>query len=228
MSGSISSTTPASASASASSSGTAAQAQTNALQSLTSNFSSFLNLLMTQLQNQDPSSPMDTDQFTSELVQFSGVEQQITTNNSLTQLIQATQGSEVIQGTDLVGKSVTVTSPQMPLQNGTGSLSFTTPTSEPVSISIKNASGTDVRDVSLTSNAGSNSWTWDGTDNNGNQLADGAYTVTVTNTSGGTGTAIPFTVSGTATGVSTSNGTVSLQLGAVSVGFGNVQQVGSN
>ena len=91
----------------------------NALTSLSSNFTSFLGLLLTQLQNQDPSSPMDTNTFTSELVQFSSVEQQITTNSSLTSLIQATQGSEVIQATGVVGKSVTVDSSQIALQNGT-------------------------------------------------------------------------------------------------------------
>ena len=60
------------------------QAGTRALTSLSSNFGDFLNLLMTQLQNQDPSSPLDTNQFTTEQVQFSGVEQQINTNASLT------------------------------------------------------------------------------------------------------------------------------------------------
>ena len=77
-------------------SGNATSTSTNALSSLTNNFSSFLNLLMTQLQNQDPSSPMDTNQFTSELVQFSQVEQQITTNSSLTTVFVASHGSESI------------------------------------------------------------------------------------------------------------------------------------
>ena len=56
----------------------------NPLASLSSNFSDFLNLLMTQLKNQDPTSPMDANSFTSELVEFSSVEQQINTNTSLT------------------------------------------------------------------------------------------------------------------------------------------------
>ena len=65
--------------------GTSTASGSNAsLQSLSSNFSDFLGMLMTQLQNQDPTSPMDSNQFTSELVQFSGVEQQINTNTSLT------------------------------------------------------------------------------------------------------------------------------------------------
>ncbi len=97
------------------------------MNSLSSNFSDFLNLLMTQLQNQDPTSPMDTNQFTTELVQFSSVEQQINTNTSLTQLIQLTQGGEVMQASAMTGKQVTVTSDHMPLQNGTGTIQFTTP-----------------------------------------------------------------------------------------------------
>ena len=200
----------------------------NALTSLSTNFNSFLNLLLTQLKNQDPSSPMDTNTFTSELVQFSSVEQQITTNSSLTQLIQATQGNEVIGATGVVGKQVVLSSAQMPLQNGSGSLGFSTTAAEPVSIKITDGSGVQVRDDSLTSAAGANTWTWDGTDSNGNQLPDGAYTVSVIgNPPGGSAAAVPFTVTGQATGVTNTNGTVALQAGAVSVDFSKVQSVGT-
>ena len=225
MSGSIS----ASAASTGTSPSTASAAAPNALTSLSNNFNSFLNLLLTQLRNQDPSSPMDSNTFTSELVQFSSVEQQITTNSSLTQLIQATQGSEVIQATGVVGKQVTLNSPQIPLQNGTGSVGFTTAAAEPIAIRITNSSGVDVQDASLTSTAGVNTWNWNGQDNNGNQLPDGAYTVTVTGTPpGGTSAAVPFTVTGTATGVVNKNGAVTLQAGAVSVDFSAVQSVGSS
>ncbi len=226
MSGSISASgNSAAAPASATSSTTAP----NALTSLSNNFNSFLNLLLTQLKNQDPSSPMDANTFTTELVQFSSVEQQITTNTSLTSLIQATQGSEVIQATGVVGKPVTVNSTQIPLQNGAGSLAFTTAVAEPVGIKITNSSGIDVRDASLTSAAGANTWGWDGKDNNGSQLPDGAYTVAVTGSqAGGVSAAVPFTVTGTATGVVNSSGAVTLQLGAVSVDFSKVVSVGSN
>ena len=226
MSGSISTSTTASSAASGTSN--SSSTSTNALSSLTNNFSDFLNLLMTQLQNQDPSSPMDTNQFTSELVQFSQVEQQITTNSSLTTLIQATQGTETIQASSVVGKQVVVNSNQIPLQNGSGSLNFTAPAAEPVSISIANSSGLDVKDASLTSTAGQNSWTWDGTDNSGASLPDGVYTATVTGgSSSAAATALPFTVSGTATGVTNSNGVVSLQVGALTTPFSNLESVGN-
>ena len=71
---------------------------------------------MTQLKNQDPSSPMDANSFTTELVQFSSVEQQINTNASLNTLIQLTQAGDVSQATAVVGKQVIVQSSQIPLQ----------------------------------------------------------------------------------------------------------------
>ena len=200
----------------------------NALTSLSSNFTSFLNLLLTQLKNQDPSSPMDSNTFTTELVQFSSVEQQITTNSSLTSLIQATQGSEVIQATGVVGKSVTVDSSQIALQNGTGQLNFTTNTATPVNITISNSSGVKVREIAATSEAGQNKFTWDGKDNSGTTVADGAYNVAITGTnSGGTTAAVPFTVTGTASGVTNTNGTVRMQVGGLSVDFSKVQSVAS-
>ena len=92
------------AAATAASGSAAASPAADPLASLSSNFNNFLSMLMTQLKNQDPTSPMDTNQFTSELVQFSSVEQQINTNTSLTQLIQLTQGGEVMQASAMTGK----------------------------------------------------------------------------------------------------------------------------
>lgn len=208
---------------------TAAQTNQNALTALSGNFTDFLNMLMTQLQNQDPTSPMDTNQFTSELVEFSGVEQQINTNASLTQLIQLTQGGEVMQGSQIDGKQISVTSTQIPLQNGTGSVTFTAPTAEPVAIAISNSAGQQVLDTSLTATAGQNTWTWNGTNNNGNQVADGAYNISVIGAnSDGSTTPLTFTVTGTATGVQ-NNGTtgVELNLGAVTVPFSSIVSVGN-
>src|SRR5690349_17884359 len=126
----------------ATASGATAATQTGntALNSLSANFGDFLQLLMTQLRNQDPSSPLDTNQFTSELVQFSQVEQQINTNSSLTQLIQLTQAGEIMQGSSMTGKHVTVSSDHVPLQNGQGTIQFTAPAAEPVDIAIYNDS----------------------------------------------------------------------------------------
>ncbi|MGH7121237.1 MAG: flagellar hook assembly protein FlgD [Acetobacteraceae bacterium] len=208
----------------------AAAAGSTALSSLTSNFGDFLNLLMTQLQNQDPTSPMDTNQFTSELVQFASVEQEINTNSSLTQLISLNQSAQLMQSTAMVGKQVLLNSTTLPLQNGSAALQFTANSAEPVGIAIYNASGQQVYDTSLNATAGSNSWTWNGTDNGGSQMPDGGYTVAVegANADGST-TALPFSVQGTITGVQTnSSGGLELQLGATTMPFSSVQQVLTN
>jgi flagellar basal-body rod modification protein FlgD len=215
----------ASAAASASA---ASQTSNAAFSSLDGNFNDFLNMLMTQLQNQDPTSPMDTDTFTSELVQFSSVEQQIQTNTSLTSLIQLTQGSEVIQGSSMIGQQVTVQSTQIPLQNSTGTVNITSPAAEPVSISITNSAGTDIYDTTANAVAGNNTFTWNGTNNSGQTVPDGLYTLVATgsNVGGGTST-LPFTVTGTATGVASSGTAVNLQIGSLTVPFSAITAVGN-
>lgn len=226
MSGTVTSST--NSAAAATSGSVAAQTGSAALNSLSGNFSDFLTLLMTQLQNQDPSSPMDSNQFTSELVQFSSVEQQINTNSDLTQLIQLTQASQVEQSSGMLGKQVTVNSTQLSLQNGSASINFNTANAEPVGISVTNASGAQVASATLTSKAGSNTWTWDGRNGSGTTVPDGAYTVSVTAPgSNGATTAVPFTVTGTATSVVNTSGTVDLQMGGLTLPFSDVVSVGS-
>ncbi len=218
-------------STSASANATAAAAAGNtALSSLTSNFGDFLDLLMTQLQNQDPTSPMDTNQFTSELVQFASVEQEINTNSALTQLISLTQSGQLMQSTAMVGQQVLLNSTTLPLQNGSASLQFTATSAEPVAIAIYNSSGQQVYDTSLNATAGTNTWTWNGTNNAGVQMPDGGYTVAVEGASpDGSTTALPFTVQGTITGVQTnSSGGLELELGATTAPFSSVQQVLTN
>ena len=207
---------------------TTPQTGTTALNSLSSNFDDFLMLLMTQLKNQDPTSPLDTNEFTSELVQFSGVEQQINTNTSLTQLIQATQGTEMIQASSMTGKQVTVDSDHVPLQNGKGTIQFTAPASEQVAIAIYSDSGNKLSDATMTATKGTNTWTWNGKDSSGHSMPDGSYKVAVAGANAdGTTSALTFSVIGTATGVKNQSSGVQLQVGALSVDFSKVQSVGN-
>ena len=192
------------------------------LSSLSSNFDNFLNLLMTQLRNQDPTAPLDTNQFTSQLVQFTSVQQQINTNASLTQLIQATQGSNLLQATSLVGQTVQLSGSQASLQNGTATVNFTPSSTQPVSIGVYGPSGTLLNSATVTPGANANSWTWNGKDSNGTQQPDGAYKIIV---QAADGTAVPFTTQGTVSGVDRSGNTVNVQLGTVSVDLSTVQSV---
>ncbi len=214
--------------ATSTSASSASQTSNTALNSLSSNFNDFLQLLMTQLQNQDPTSPMDTNEFTSELVEFASVEQQINTNTNLTQLIQATQGNEMMQASSITGKQVTVNSDHVSLQNGKGTIQFTAPAAEQVAIGIYNDSGTELYTTTINAQKGTNTWTWDGSSSSGSTLPDGSYKVAVigANADGST-SALTFSVIGTATGVQNTSSGVQLELGALSVDFSKVQSVGN-
>ena len=210
----------------ASSAANGSSTSTSALGSLTSNYSDFLSLLTTQLKNQDPTSPMDSSQFTTELVQFSGVEQQINTNTNLAQLVSLTQAGNISQASSMLGAKVSATSTQLPLQNGSAALSFTAPSAGPVTIAVSDANGDNLYDASVNASAGANNWTWNGTDSSGQTLPDGAYNVAVTRTAAdGSATAVPFTVSGIATSVDSQSNTLTLNLGAVSVPFTAITSV---
>ena len=136
------------ASASTAASATSSTGANTSLSSLTSNFSDFLSLLMTQLKNQDPTSPMDTNTFTSQLVQYASVEQQINTNSNLTQLIQATQSNAMLQSGSVVGKQATLTSDHVALQDGNGVVGFSSASAQRVTIGIYSDSGLKLKEVS--------------------------------------------------------------------------------
>jgi flagellar basal-body rod modification protein FlgD len=198
----------------------------NPLASLTNNFQDFLSMLTTQLQNQDPTSPMDSSQFTTELVQFTGVEAQIQGNGSLTQLIQLAQGGAALQASQMIGKTVQVTSNQLSLQNGTATIDFTAPSAGPAAIAIYATNGQKLFDTVVNATAGSNSYTWNGQTANGTTMPDGTYNVAVEGaTARGAPAALPFTVQGTVTGTQQGNGTVSLDLGALTVGLSSLAAV---
>jgi flagellar basal-body rod modification protein FlgD len=204
---------------------TANSASSSALGSLTNNFQNFLSLLMTQLKNQDPTSPLDTNQFTSQLVQFTSVEQQIATNRSLGQLIDLTQSGQVLQSSAMVGRTVEITSDQLALQDGTAKVKFDAPGDGPVNIAVYHANGTKIADGLVQAKAGANEWDWNGLNGAGRQMPDGAYRVAVTSGIGDVTKALPFTVVGTATGVEQRDGGVRLQVGGLTVDFTAVKSV---
>lgn len=140
----------------------------------------FLKLFVTQLQYQNPLSPMDSTGFTSQLAQFSSLEQ-LTNINAAMNNLTAYQGS--MQNTlaaGLIGKNVKVAGNQVSL-NGTATVNYTlTAPSAQTKISIYDSTGKIVRQADLGSkSAGAATYAWDGKDALGNTLPDGAYTVAV-------------------------------------------------
>jgi flagellar basal-body rod modification protein FlgD len=157
--------------------------------SLASDQSTFLTLLTTQLQHQDPLSPMDTNAFTQQLVSMTGVQQQILTNQLLQQLVgnQSAAGDPV----NMIGKTVSATGAQASLQGGSASWQYSTATAaSDVQMQVQNSLGQVVYSSDLGAMAaGQHTFGWNGKDSSGYQLPDGGtYTlsVTATNSSGGT------------------------------------------
>ena len=147
---------------------------------IASNFTTFLQMLTTQLKNQDPTSPMDTNQFTQQLVQFAQVEQQMKSNSQLTSLVALQQANQATALLSYVGATVAVDGSSATLKNGSAgwNLAATKPATATVTISA--ASGQTVYKTTVPVNAGSQSFVWDGRGNDGKQWPDGSYKISVT------------------------------------------------
>jgi flagellar basal-body rod modification protein FlgD len=165
------------------SSSTSSAAATSALASsqIAGNFQSFLTLLTTQLQNQNPLDPLDTNQFTQQLVEFAGVQQQLNTNDSLATLVSLQQTAQSTQALGFVGKTAVVNGNTAALTNSTATWQLSIPANSTVSVSIASSTGQTVFTGSYAVNAGNNQpFTWNGNGNDGTQLPDGNYTMTAT------------------------------------------------
>ena len=90
----------------------------NSRKTIADNFDTFLQLLITQLKNQNPLEPLDTNQFTQQLVQFTSVEQQLKTNEFLEAMMQSSQNSTNAQAVSYVGKTVTASGATTDLLDG--------------------------------------------------------------------------------------------------------------
>jgi flagellar basal-body rod modification protein FlgD len=143
------------------------------------NFNTFLQLLTTQLKNQNPLSPLDTNQFTQQLVSFASVEQQITMNTQLTSLIALQQTAQSTSALGFVGQTVTVTGSTAMLANGKATWSYSSPGPASASISIANSTGQTVFSTTQTVQAGAQTFNWNGRDDNGNSVPAGAYKLTI-------------------------------------------------
>ena len=148
---------------------------------LAGNFQTFLTLLTTQLQNQNPLDPLDTNQFTQQLVQFAGVEQQLKTNDSLSQLVALQQTTQATQALGFVGKTAVVDGATASMTNSAATWHLNVPTDSTVDITVANSTGQTVFTGKYTAAAGTDiPFTWSGMGNDGTQWPDGKYTITAT------------------------------------------------
>ena len=146
---------------------------------LADNFQTFLTLLTTQLQNQNPLDPLDTNQFTQQLVQFAGVEQQLKSNEQLKALIAIEKSAQSTQALIYVGNTVAVDGSTQKF-DGSATWNLKAEKSATAAITITNSTGQTVYSGNFTLSQGNASFVWDGKGNDGTQWPAGAYKLTAT------------------------------------------------
>ena len=157
-----------------------ASASKKAGASLANDFNQFLTLLTTQLANQDPLSPMDTTEFTNQLVLFAGVEQQIASNENLENLISLSGGNQAVQAVSYIGKRVEANGNIFQLTEDGAEIGYDLATeAQTATLLIFDENDQLVRLESVDVEAGSHSFIWDGTNADGVQLDPGAYSFAV-------------------------------------------------
>lgn len=193
---------------------------------LSADMNTFLTLLTTQLKYQDPLDPMDTAEFTNQLVQYSSVEQAIQTNEKLDSLMSLNIANLGAQAVSYIGKTAQVLGDVMPLENGKAKATYTFDKDvSSATITVKDMSGKVVYTESAETTSGTHEFTWNGKDKDGNQLEDGAYQIVVSPkvASGETAATVTTTVFGRVTGVASDSNNVYIGLGdAVTAGLGDI------
>ena len=192
----------------------------------------FLTLMLAQLKNQDPTSPVDSNEFLSQLAALSEVQGITQLNTSFSALSSSLTSSQALQASSLLGHQALVPSSTATLSSAGGSISgaVSVPqTSSQVVLDITNSAGVLVQQVNLGAQpAGLANFTWDGKTSSGSAAPAGTYTLSAQVSGVASGTAVSTLVSGTVDSVTMGSGTSGLTLniaGLGSVPFSNVQQI---
>lgn len=205
-----------------------AQQTASQRQTLAGDFDDFLNLLTVQLQHQDPLSPMDSTEFTNQLVSFAGVEQQINTNEKLNSLVNFGLTNINTQALGYVGLKANYQSNEA-YYDGQEPVDITFAIEgAPVNASIRimDDEGKTIKLIQGQAVAGRQDVVWDGTDQLGQQVSAGTYQVRIdsVNEQGNTLNA-QILVSGIVRGVESQDGVPLLLIGERAVPMGNIINV---
>jgi flagellar basal-body rod modification protein FlgD len=192
----------------------------------------FLTLMLAQLKNQDPTSPVDSNTFLTQLAQLSEVQGITQLNTSFSALSSSLTSNQALQASSLLGHQALVSSSTATLATAgapvTGAVSVPQ-TSSSVVLDVSNSSGVLVQQVNLgAQSAGLANFTWDGTQGDGSKAPAGTYTLSAEVNGVAAGTAIPTYVNGTVDSVTMGAGSSGLTLnvsGLGSVLFSNVEQI---
>ena len=185
---------------------------------LSNNFDTFLQLLTTQLKNQDPTQPMDANQFTQQLVQYSQVEQQIATNSKLDTLLSAFSGNLTTTSLGYLGKTVTYDASAVSPTSTGASWNFTPTQGGEYTVRIRDANGTVVKEekITLTANE-AREYAWDGKRSDGQTLGSQPYVLELYSGSGSSTTQVAVTHKGQVSAVDMSSGTPRVTVGTLNI-----------
>lgn len=197
-------------------------------QEIAGNFTQFLTLLTTQLKNQNPLDPMDTNQFTQQLVQFAGVEQQLKTNDRLDGILSSGKSASTATATSYIGKTITADGSSADLVSGSSvGWSLNAARAAKATVTILDAKNNVVGTQQTTLNTGSQTFTWNGKNSAGLNAPAGTYTIKVSaQDATGASVSVDTGISGTVDEVDLSGGTPVLMVGTRRVPLSSVQTVG--
>ena len=198
-----------------------------ALSKLTSDLDNFLTILTAQLQHQDPLEPLDTHEFTNQLVQFSSVEQAIQQNKNLESIIELNQNNMAISAVSYIGKEVSAAGKSNMLVNGKATFSYTLPeAAQAGTISITNQAGDVVFFGQAERTPGTHAFVWDGKSSSGVAQPDGQYQINVNAVNSDDQPISPsFGITGKVTGVEFDGSTAILNNGTVPVSLNSITNI---
>ena len=152
--------------------------------SISNTFDTFLTLLTTQLQYQDPIDPLNTDEFTNQLVQFSQVEQQISSNDKLEALLNQASFNQISFAASLTGKAAEIRGSHLAFDGQSSvEIGYDMPVgATSATLSIRNERGSVVFSTAADTTAGRHPFTWDGQSLDGSTAPAGTYGITVAGT----------------------------------------------
>lgn len=193
---------------------------------IANNFDTFLLLLTTQLKNQNPLDPLDTNQFTQQLVQFAGVEQQIRTNESLEALVNLNKTSQLSTAMSYVGATVTADGATSALKQGVATWYITSPRAASATINVSDSTGNVVFTQETTLDAGTYAYNWDGKLANGQTAPEGQYTIKINaKDASGQGVAVSTQFSGVVDAVDLSGSEPLLMIGTALLTMDKIKTV---
>ncbi|MEW6669168.1 MAG: flagellar hook capping FlgD N-terminal domain-containing protein [Thermodesulfobacteriota bacterium] len=188
----------------------------------------FLTMFLAQLKNQDPLNPMESAEFSSQLAQFSSVEQLFNVNENLQSLMASQGDSSRLQALNFIGREIVAEGDSLSLEAGKAAAGrFELDDAAECTVRILNEEGVTVRTIPLGYlAAGAQSFEWDGLDGSGNAMEPGVYTFQISAlTESGALVTASTSISGTVTGVDLEGDAVSLYVGAIPVAIGDIQNV---